>query len=85
MNHCGSGPSTDQFDMLTPLVNWVEQGIAPNSVIANVRGAGNLGGTNADVPATWSPSRSRPLCSYPAVARYNGTGNLELASSFVCQ
>ena len=85
MNHCGGGPSTDQFDMLTPLVHWVENGVAPNSVMANVRGAGNLGGANADVPSTWSPSRSRPLCTYPQVARYNGTGSLELASSFTCQ
>jgi feruloyl esterase len=85
MNHCGSGPSTDQFDMLSPLVNWVEKGVAPDRVIANVRGPGNLGGTNGDVPAAWSPSRSRPLCPYPQVARYNGSGNLEIASSFTCQ
>ena len=85
MNHCSGGPATDQFDMLTPLVNWVEKGVAPDRVIANVRGPGNLGGANADVPATWSPSRSRPLCPYPQVARYNGTGSLEIASSFTCQ
>ena len=43
MNHCGSGPSTDQFDMLTPLVQWVEKGVAPDRVIANVRAAGQCG------------------------------------------
>ena len=85
MNHCGGGPSTDQFDMLTPLVNWVEKGTAPDSVIANARGPGNLGGANPDVPAGWSPTRSRPLCAYPKVARYNGSGSIELASSFTCQ
>ncbi len=85
MNHCGGGPATDQFDMLTPLVNWVENGVAPDRVIANVRGVGNLGGANGDVPATWSPSRSRPLCPYPQLARYNGSGSLEIASSFTCQ
>jgi hypothetical protein len=85
MNHCGGGPATDQFDMLTPLVNWVENGVAPDRVIANVRGPGNLGGANADIPATWSPSRSRPLCPYPQVARYNGSGSLEIAASFTCQ
>ena len=85
MNHCGGGPATDQFDMLSPLVNWVENGVAPDRVIANVRGPGNLGGANADVPATWSPSRSRPLCPYPKVARYNGSGSLEIAASFTCQ
>ena len=40
--------------MLTPLVNWVEKGQAPDSVIASARGAGNRGGVNADVPASWS-------------------------------
>jgi len=33
MNHCGGGPATDQFDVLTPLVNWVEKGIAPNQMM----------------------------------------------------
>ena len=51
MNHCGGGPAVDQFDMLTPLVNWVEKGIAPDSVAAYARGAGNPGGVNAEVPA----------------------------------
>src|SRR6202008_6426 len=32
MNHCSGGPATDQFDMLTPLVDWVEKGVAPDSV-----------------------------------------------------
>ena len=29
MNHCAGGPATDQFDLLAPLVAWVEQGVAP--------------------------------------------------------
>ncbi len=85
MNHCSGGPSTDQFDMLTPLVKWVEQGVAPEAVVATARGTGNPGGTNADVPAAWSSVRSRPLCPYPQVARYRGVGNIELASSFECR
>ena len=85
MNHCSGGPSTDQFDMLTPLVNWVEKGQAPDSVIASARGAGSPGGANPDVPAAWSANRTRPLCSYSKVAHYNGSGNLELATSFTCQ
>ena len=71
--------------MLTPLVNWVERGMPPDSVLASARGASNPGGANADVPATWSPTRTRPLCTYPKVARYNGSGSLDLASSFTCQ
>jgi feruloyl esterase len=84
MNHCSGGPATDQFDMVTPLVNWVEKGQAPDKVIAAARGAGNAAGVNADVPASWAPNRTRPLCSYPSIARYNGTGSLEDASSFSC-
>lgn len=85
MNHCSGGPATDQFDMLTPLVNWVEKGQAPDSVTASARGAGNAGGVNSDVPATWSATRTRPLCAYPKVARYKGSGSIESADSFVCQ
>jgi hypothetical protein len=85
MNHCGNGPSTDQFDMLSALVNWVEQGQAPDSVIASARGAGNAGGVNPEVPSTWSATRTRPLCPYPKVARYTGTGSLESAANFACQ
>jgi feruloyl esterase len=85
MNHCSGGPATDQFDMLTPLVRWVEQGVAPVSVVAMARGPENPGGANPEVPASWSTDRSRPLCAYPKVARYNGTDSLELASSFSCR
>lgn len=85
MNHCSGGPATDQFDMLTPLVNWVEKGMAPDSVLATARGPGNAGAVNADLPAAWAPNRTRPLCPYPKVARYKGTGSLEVAESFSCQ
>ena len=85
MNHCSGGPATEQFDMLTPLVNWVEKGQAPDAVIASARGAGNAGGVNADVPAGWSATRTRPLCPYPKVARYKGSGDVEQAASFSCQ
>jgi poly(3-hydroxybutyrate) depolymerase len=85
MNHCSGGPTTDQFDALTPLVKWVEKGEAPDTLFASARGVGNTGGVNADVPASWSPSRTRPLCAYPKVAKYNGTGDIEQASNFTCQ
>ncbi|WP_347557354.1 tannase/feruloyl esterase family alpha/beta hydrolase [Robbsia sp. KACC 23696] len=82
MNHCSGGPSTDQFDMLTPLVAWVEQGTAPESVLATARDASNAV-PNADVPTDWGAGRTRPLCPYPKVARYQG-GDVNAASSFVC-
>ena len=85
MTHCSGGPATDQFDMLSPLVAWVENGTPPQSVTASVRGVGNAAGANADIPAGWSATRSRPLCAYPAVARYKGSGSIESADSFVCQ
>ncbi|MCO5340257.1 tannase/feruloyl esterase family alpha/beta hydrolase [Delftia tsuruhatensis] len=85
MNHCSGGPATDQFDMLSSLVAWVEKGQAPDRVIASARGAGNAGGTNADLPANWSPTRTRPLCPHPLAARYNGSGDMESAASFSCR
>jgi hypothetical protein len=84
MNHSNGGPATDQFDMLTPLVRWVEFGEAPGAIIAGARGPGNPVSVNADVPSTWS-IRTRPLCPYPQVARYRGTGSIESAASFTCQ
>ncbi|MBT2327031.1 tannase/feruloyl esterase family alpha/beta hydrolase [Variovorax paradoxus] len=85
MNHCGGGPAADQFDLVTALVNWVEKGQAPDGLIASARGVGNPGGVNAELPADWSAQRTRPLCSYPKIARYKGTGDIESAASFVCQ
>jgi hypothetical protein len=83
MNHCSGGPATDQFDMLSALVNWVEQGQAPQSVTASARGPG-AAVVNAEVPADWSPRRTRPLCPYPRVATYSG-GDAEAAASFACR
>jgi feruloyl esterase len=83
MNHCSGGPATDQFDMLSALVDWVEQGKAPASITASARGAGTPV-PNAEVPASWSPQRTRPLCPYPQVATYTG-GDTERASSFACK
>ncbi|WP_077002126.1 tannase/feruloyl esterase family alpha/beta hydrolase [Variovorax sp. KK3] len=83
MNHCSGGPATDQFDMLDALVDWVEQGRAPQSVTAAARGPGATV-VNAEVPSTWAPRRTRPLCPYPRVASYTG-GDPESATSFACR
>jgi feruloyl esterase len=86
MAHCAGGPSTDQFDLLTALVDWVENGKTPDSVSAQARGAGNAVGVNRDVPSNWSPGRSRPLCPYPKVARLKpGARDLEAGDSFRCE
>ena len=84
MNHCSGGPSADQFDMLTPLVEWVEKGRPPERVVARVRGVGHPV-PNVDVPDGWPAARTRPLCPFPSVARYNGSGNSERAESFECR
>lgn len=84
MNHCAGGPATDQFDMLTPLMRWVERGKPPRKVIAAARGPGNPGGENANLPADWAPDRTRLLCPYPKVA-YFRRGDSETASGFVCR
>ncbi len=85
MAHCSGGPAPDQFDPLTPLVNWVEKGQAPAQITVSARGAGNAGGPNAELPADWSATRTRPLCPHPSVARYKGQGDLNSAASFECR
>ena len=85
MNHCSGGPSTDQFDLLSALVEWVEEGARAASAWSQARaGPGNAGGVNPDVPAGWAADRTRPLCAYPRTARYHG-GDAERAESFVCK
>ncbi len=82
MTHCSGGPSTDQFDALSALVNWVEKGQAP-SMVASARP-----GANPDVPASWSSdgkARTRPLCAYPQQVRYSGAGDVNDAKNFSCQ
>jgi poly(3-hydroxybutyrate) depolymerase len=73
MNHCGGGPSTDQFDAFSAMVNWVEKSSAPDKIVAT-----------AGAASPW-PGRTRPLCVYPQQSRYQGTGNVEDASNFVCR
>jgi hypothetical protein len=70
MLHCGGGPALDQFDMLDAVVNWVEKGTAPESVIATGKAF---------------PGRSRPLCVYPKHAQYSGHGDTNDAHNFNCQ
>ena len=73
MNHCAGGPSTDQFDAFGALVNWVEKGVAPDRIAATAR-----------MGTPW-PGRTRPLCVYPAEARYKGAGSIEDMDNFACQ
>lgn len=84
MNHVRGGMATDQFDMVDALVAWVETSQAPDFIVASARGPGSAL-VNPEIPASWSPTRSRLLCPFPKVARFKGTGNPEMASSFSCE
>jgi feruloyl esterase len=79
MAHCGGGPATDRFDLFQALVDWVERGAAPGAVTAAARA------DNPERPADWSATRTRPLCDWPQVARYDGRGDIESAASFTCR
>ena len=71
MAHCRGGVGTDEFDAFTALVEWVEQGVPPKQIPAAQSRGGKV-------------VRTRPLCPYPQVAKYNGTGNPDDAQSFTC-
>jgi len=74
MAHCGGGegPNTFADNILAALERWVERGIAPDQIVASHS-------TNGVV------DRTRPLCPYPEVATYKGTGSIDEAASFVCK
>ena len=71
VGHCTGGPGPDTFDAVGTLDNWVQHGAAPDRIVA--RHARN-GGVD----------RSRPLCPYPQVARWNGSGSQDAAENFTC-
>jgi feruloyl esterase len=72
MAHCGGGIGPDQHDAVTAVIDWVETGVAPDSLVAKkiVNGV---------------TTRSRPLCPYPQVARYEGLGSIDDAANFECR
>jgi feruloyl esterase len=88
VQHCGAGPGPDSFgsfvtsaqsdaqhDMSVALERWVEDGIAPDQIIASKR---------PGLDPKSAPIRTRPLCPYPQVARYKGSGSTDDAANFVC-
>lgn len=82
MGHCGGNAATDKFDMLTPMVNWIENGVAPDTVTATGVNFSSTQGTLTGLPTT----RSRPLCPYPQTLRYTGPagGDISIASNYKC-
>jgi hypothetical protein len=89
MQHCGGGPGPDFFGQEGPspmekdarhsvqlaVEQWVEKGVAPSAIIATKYEERSAGG---DVKMT------RPLCAYPQVAKYKGSGDSNDAANFVC-
>ena len=71
MQHCSGGPGPDQFDTLSAIEAWVEQGKAPDSIPASTR------------PDSQTP-HSLPLCPYPQQARYQGSGAITDAANWRC-
>jgi feruloyl esterase len=82
MGHCGGNAATDQFDMLTPLVDWIENKVTPDTVPATGVNFSSTLGNLTGLPTT----RSRPLCPYPQTLRYTGPngGNISDAANYSC-
>jgi Tannase and feruloyl esterase len=71
VGHCEGGPGADSIDLLTPMVNWVEQGIAPEALTASKVVNGNV-------------TLTRPVCVFPQWPKYKGSGDPTDAASFTC-
>jgi hypothetical protein len=72
MAHCRGGVATDRFDAISTMVNWVEAGAPPDSIVATRMQDGAV-------------NRTRPLCPYPQIAVYAGSGSIDEATSFTCR
>jgi feruloyl esterase len=72
MAHCGGGEGPNAFDMLGALERWIEQREAPSRIVASRVANGKV-------------ERTRPLCPYPQVAVYKGSGSTDDAASFECR
>ena len=70
--HCAGGPGPQPTGLLDALVDWVEHGKAPDTLTATRRDQAG------------AVTRSRPLCQYPLVAKYKGSGSTDDAANFVC-
>jgi feruloyl esterase len=71
MGHCGGGPDPNTFDAVGALNQWVEHGKALEEIVASHI-------TN-DVT-----DRTRPLCTYPQIAKWKGSGSIDDAANFAC-
>jgi len=72
MGHCRPGEGPNTFDAVDALERWVEKGQPPDQIVASQITNGRI-------------DRTRPLCPYPQVATYKGTGSTDEAPNFVCK
>ncbi len=79
VGHCGGGVGPMPTGLLESVVNWVEKGVAPTTIVAASATSGARGG----VPGA-GVARTRPLCPYPTTAKWNGTGSTDDAANFAC-
>ena len=71
MYHCQGGPGTDTFDKAAALDSWVTTGKAPDRIVGSHLTDGKV-------------DRTRPICVFPKVAKWNGTGSTDDAQNFTC-
>jgi len=71
MGHCSGGPGPNTFDAIGAIELWVEHGKAPQQIIA-----AHISNGKTD--------RTRPLCPYPGIAKWKGSGSTDDAANFVC-
>ena len=74
VGHCDGGPGPQPTGVLDALVAWVEDGKAPETLLATRRD-----------PTTGAVIHSRPLCQYPLVAKDKGSGSTDEVGNFVCR
>jgi feruloyl esterase len=72
MNHCQGGVGTDTFDKMAAIEEWMAKGTAPAQILASHATDGQI-------------DRTRPLCPYPQVAVYKGSGSTDEAANFSCR
>ncbi|KAF1772462.1 Alpha/Beta hydrolase fold [Phytophthora cactorum] len=74
--HCGDGEGMASFDLLTPMLDWVESGSAPHEIMTSTEVDSSESGSSSTV------YRTRPAYPYPSVAKYTGSGDVNDAANW---
>ena len=84
MVHCAGGPGPWEADYVAPIVAWREDGVAPDSILGTQPGPVPMAHLAPDEEQAQTRRFTRPLCPYPQVAKYQGTGDVDEAANFEC-